>query len=59
MDRYAQRIESEFDSTLAGVFRAHGEMLRGLFASGEFERRTRSFAGDGRDGRSPRLGAVV
>ena len=35
-------IESEFDSTLAGVFRAHGEMLRSLFASGEFERELRA-----------------
>jgi phosphoenolpyruvate-protein phosphotransferase len=38
LDRYARRIESEFDSTLAGIFRAHGEILRELFASGEFER---------------------
>jgi phosphoenolpyruvate-protein phosphotransferase len=38
LDQYAKRIELEFNSTLAGVFRAHGEMLRELFASGEFER---------------------
>ncbi|MGA2259668.1 MAG: putative PEP-binding protein, partial [Thermoguttaceae bacterium] len=42
IDQYALRIESEFDSTLAGVFRAHGEMLRSLFASGEFERELRA-----------------
>ncbi len=42
IDRNALRIESEFDATLAGVFRAHGEMLRGLFASGEFERELRA-----------------
>ena len=33
----AKRIESEFDSALAGIFRAHGTMLRGLVDSGEFE----------------------
>jgi len=42
LDQYAQRIEVEFDSTLAGVFGAHGEMLRELFASGEFERELRA-----------------
>ncbi len=36
LDQYAKRIEVEFDSTLAGIFRAHGEMLRELAAS-EFE----------------------
>src|SRR5580700_1008097 len=35
LDQYAKRIESEFDAALAGVFRAHGEMLRDLFESGE------------------------
>lgn len=38
---YAERIEAEFDSALAGVFRAHSAMLRDLFASGEFERELR------------------
>src|ERR1700716_1249673 len=28
VDQYAQRIEAEFDSALAGIFRAHGAMLR-------------------------------
>ncbi len=42
LEQYAKRIEVEFDSTLAGIFRAHGEMLRGLFASGEFERELRA-----------------
>jgi phosphoenolpyruvate-protein phosphotransferase len=42
LDRYAKRIEGEFDSALAGIFRAHGEMLRDLFASGEFERELRA-----------------
>ena len=42
LDQYAKRIEAEFDATLAGIFRAHGEMLRGLFASGEFERELRA-----------------
>jgi phosphoenolpyruvate-protein phosphotransferase len=37
LDQYARRIEAEFDATLAGIFRAHGEMLRELFESGEFE----------------------
>jgi phosphoenolpyruvate-protein phosphotransferase len=41
-DRHARRIEAEFDAALAGIFRAHGEMLRGLFASGEFERELRA-----------------
>ena len=31
LDHYAQRIEAEFDSALAGIFRAHGVMLRDLF----------------------------
>jgi phosphoenolpyruvate-protein phosphotransferase len=38
----ANRIESEFDSALAGIFRAHGTMLRGLVDSGEFERELRN-----------------
>src|SRR5260221_6953161 len=42
LEHSAERIASEFDSTLAGIFRAHGEMLRGLFASGEFERELRA-----------------
>jgi phosphoenolpyruvate-protein phosphotransferase (PTS system enzyme I) len=42
LDQYAKRIEAEFDSALAGVFRAHGEMLRELFASGEFTRELRA-----------------
>ncbi len=42
LDQYARRIEAEFDSALAGIFRAHGEMLRELFASGEFERELRA-----------------
>jgi phosphoenolpyruvate-protein phosphotransferase len=41
LDRYAQRIEGEFDAALAGIFRAHGEMLRALLVSGEFERELR------------------
>jgi phosphotransferase system enzyme I (PtsI) len=42
LDRYAKRIEAEFDSAFAGVFRAHGKMLRELFTSGEFERELRA-----------------
>lgn len=42
LDQYAQRIEVEFDAALAGIFRAHAEMLRGLFASGEFEQELRA-----------------
>ncbi len=38
LDQYARRIEAEFDATLAGIFRAHGQMLKELFESGEFER---------------------
>lgn len=41
LEHSAERIATEFDSTLAGIFRAHGEMLRGLFTSGEFERELR------------------
>jgi phosphoenolpyruvate-protein phosphotransferase len=42
LDRYAKRIEAEFDSALAGIFRAHGVILRELFDSGEFERELRA-----------------
>jgi phosphoenolpyruvate-protein phosphotransferase len=41
LDQNARRIEGEFDAALAGIFRAHGEMLRSLFASGEIERELR------------------
>jgi phosphoenolpyruvate-protein phosphotransferase len=41
LDQHAQRIEGEFDAALAGIFRAHGELLRSLFASGELERELR------------------
>jgi phosphoenolpyruvate-protein phosphotransferase len=41
LDQYARRIEGEFDAALAGVFRAHGEILRSLLASGELERELR------------------
>jgi phosphoenolpyruvate-protein phosphotransferase len=41
LDQHAQRIEAEFDAALAGIFRAHGELLRSLFASGELERELR------------------
>ncbi len=41
LDQYARRIEGEFDAGLAGIFRAHGEMLRSLLASGEIERELR------------------
>src|SRR4051812_37910941 len=41
LDQYARRIEGEFDAALAGIFRAHGELLRSLFASGELERELR------------------
>jgi phosphoenolpyruvate-protein phosphotransferase len=42
LDQQAKRIEVEFDSALAGIFRAHGVILRELFASGEFERELRA-----------------
>ncbi len=42
LEQSARRIESEFDSALAGIFRAHGTMLRGLVESGEFERELRT-----------------
>lgn len=42
LEQNAQRIETEFDSSLAAIFRAHGGMLRDLFASGEFERELRT-----------------
>jgi phosphoenolpyruvate-protein phosphotransferase len=41
LEQHARRIEGEFDAALAGIFRAHGEMLRSLFASGELERELR------------------
>ncbi|HZU35243.1 MAG TPA: phosphoenolpyruvate--protein phosphotransferase [Gemmataceae bacterium] len=41
LDQYAVRIEKEFGAALGGIFRAHGEMLRSLYASGEFERELR------------------
>ena len=42
LEQSSQRIEFEFDAALAGIFRAHGAMLRDLFASGEFERELRT-----------------
>ena len=42
LERSASRIEFEFDAALAGIFRAHGMMLRDLFASGELERELRT-----------------
>jgi phosphoenolpyruvate-protein phosphotransferase len=42
LEQYGRRVEGEFDAGLAGIFRAHGEMLRSLFASGEFERELRA-----------------
>src|SRR5258705_8945236 len=42
LEQSSQRIEFEFDAALAGIFRAHGLMLRDLFASGEFEREFRA-----------------
>ena len=42
LDQRARRIETEFDSALAGIFGAHGAMLRELLASGEFARELRS-----------------
>src|SRR6516165_9503569 len=41
LEQYAQRIEGEFDAALAGIFRAHGEILRSPLASGELERELR------------------
>src|SRR5690349_7685304 len=37
LDQNAKRIEGEFDAALAGIFRAHAEILRSLLASGELE----------------------
>src|SRR5262245_64437330 len=42
LERSASRIEFEFDAVLAAIFRAHGMMLRDLYASGEFERELRT-----------------
>jgi phosphoenolpyruvate-protein phosphotransferase len=41
LEQYAKRVEAEFDSSLGGVFRAHSEILRQLFTSGEFEHELR------------------
>ena len=42
LERSASRIEFEFDAALAGIFRAHGMILRDLIASGEIERELRT-----------------
>jgi phosphoenolpyruvate-protein phosphotransferase len=42
LEQSTKRIESEFDSALANIFRAHGTMLRALIDSGEFERELRT-----------------
>jgi phosphoenolpyruvate-protein phosphotransferase len=42
LERSAARIEFEFDAALAGIFRAHGMILRDLLASGELERELRT-----------------
>jgi phosphoenolpyruvate-protein phosphotransferase len=42
LEQSATRIESEFDAALAGIFRAHGTLLRSLVESGEFERELRT-----------------
>jgi phosphoenolpyruvate-protein phosphotransferase len=42
LEQSSKRIEFEFDTALACIFRAHGVMLRDLFASGEFERELRT-----------------
>jgi phosphoenolpyruvate-protein phosphotransferase len=41
LEQHAQRIEVELDAALAGIFRAHGMILRELFTSGELEREVR------------------
>src|SRR5262250_425164 len=41
----AVRIEEQFDSALAGIFRAHAMMLDGILASGEIERELESLVG--------------
>ena len=41
LEKSAERIAAEFNATLGGIFRAHGEILRELFNSGEFERELR------------------
>jgi phosphoenolpyruvate-protein phosphotransferase len=42
LERYAKRIEVEFNSTLAGIFLAHGAIVQELFTSGEFEQELRA-----------------
>jgi phosphoenolpyruvate-protein phosphotransferase len=42
LEQSARRIETEFDAALAGIFRAHGTLLRSLVESGEFERELRT-----------------
>src|SRR5579872_1521645 len=42
LERSAARIESEFNAALAGIFRAHGVLLRDLLTSGELERELRT-----------------
>src|SRR5271163_2938713 len=42
LERSALRIEFEFDAALAGIFRAHGMILRDLFATGDLERELRT-----------------
>lgn len=42
LEQSSQRIEFEFNAALAGIFRAHGTMLRDLFESGAFEQELRT-----------------
>jgi phosphoenolpyruvate-protein phosphotransferase len=42
LERSAARIESEFNAALAGIFRAHGVLLRDLLTSGELDRELRT-----------------
>jgi phosphoenolpyruvate-protein phosphotransferase len=42
LERSAGRIESEFNTALAGIFRAHGALLGDLLTTGEFERELRT-----------------
>ena len=58
IDEYARRIESEFDSTLAGVFGARRDTAK-PFCLGRVRSRIADFAGYGRNGSTARPAAVV
>ena len=59
LEQSAKRIESEFDSALAGIFRAHGDDACGICSlRASSSENFANVARDGRSGRSPRASAA-